>query len=466
MGRAIVAGCTGATRRSATLRHRPINAVSVDSHLMHTVQLSEIIIPSNRQRREFDEAKLVALRESIESVGLLQPIVVRENEDDKTFYLVAGERRLRAVGELSALGGVFKHGGVAVRDGYVPVVTLGELDALSAWEAELAENTCRSDLTWQEQSQAVAALHALRAAQRAAHTVNDTIEEVRGRMDGGYQDNLVRQQIILADHLANPAIQGAKSAKEAFKILRREETNANFAALSVQAGRNFGRHSHRAVHGDCLEFLSTTEPAQFDVIVTDPPYGMGADSFGDGAGRLTGITHEYSDDEQGFRTLMERTAPLLTRVAKDQSALYLCCDPDQFHWLRTLFRGQGWYVFRTPLINVKSGSGRVPLPEHGPRRQYEICLYAFRGGRKVNSIQSDVITTLGDEQLGHGAQKPVELFRNLLARSCRPGDLVLDPFAGTGTIFPAAHELKCAATGIEQEAAYYGMCVQRIEELK
>jgi site-specific DNA-methyltransferase (adenine-specific) len=72
---------------------------------------------------------------------------------------------------------------------------------------------------------------------------------------------------------------------------------------------------------------------------------------------------------------------------------------------------------------------------------------------------------VGDEQLGHGAQKPVELFRNLLARSCRPGDTVLDPFAGSGTIFPAAHDLKVLATGIEMEPQYYGMCVKRIEEL-
>jgi DNA modification methylase len=43
--------------------------------------------------------------------------------------------------------------------------------------------------------------------------------------------------------------------------------------------------------------------------------------------------------------------------------------------------------------------------------------------------------------------------------------MVLDPFAGSGTIFPAAHELKCIATGIEMEPQYYGMCVKRIEEL-
>jgi len=432
---------------------------------MHTVQISEITIATTRQRREFNPDKLLELQDSIERLGLMHPIVVRENPDDgATFILVAGERRLKAITEIWALGGTLSHGGLVVREGYIPVVTMGELAPLDAYEAELAENTCRSDLTWQERAQAIAALHALRVARVPEHTVADTSEEVTGRRDGWYQDT-TRQQIILAKNLDNPIIKGAANAKEAFKLLKRADEANNFAARALAIGSTFGKHSHRAVRGNCLDYLEALEPAQFDVICTDPPYGMDADSFGDGAGRLSGITHEYKDDQDGFRELLSRFAPLITRSAKPEAALYLCCDIDQFFWLRDLFRTAGWYVFRTPLINVKPGSGRVPLPDNGPRRQYETILYAFRGDRKVNSIQSDVITTVGDEQLGHGAQKPVELFRNLLARSCRPGDMVLDPFAGSGTIFPAAHELKVIATGIEMEAQYYGMCVKRIEEL-
>lgn len=430
---------------------------------MHTALLTEIVVPPNRQRREFDEKAMQELQDNIERLGLMHAIVVREVEEG--FELVAGERRLRAIQDIWKLGGVLKHGGMVMREGYVPIATMGELDPLDAYEAELSENICRSDLTWQERCEAVAALHALRVARVPEHTMIDTAEEVTGRRDGDYAAT-VRQQILLAKHLDNPLIKGAANAKEAFKILRRQEDSENFAARALTAGLTFGRHSHKAIHGDCLGYLESTDEEQFDVICTDPPYGMGADDFGDGAGKLTGITHDYKDDEHGFRSLLQRVTPLLGRVAKREAALYMCCDLDQFFWLRSLLREQRWYVFRTPLINVKTGSGRVPLPENGPRRQYETILYAFRGDKKVNSIQSDVLHTIGDEQLGHGAQKPVDLFRQLLARSCRPGDSVLDPFAGTGTIFPAAHELKCAAVGVEMEAAYYGMCVKRIEGLK
>lgn len=126
----------------------------------------------------------------------------------------------------------------------------------------------------------------------------------------------------------------------------------------------------------------------------------------------------------------------------------------------------GWYVFRTPLINHKMNSGRVPLPDQGPRRQYEIILYAIKGKKQTTHIYPDVISTSADENFSHGAQKPVALYQNLLQRSVRPGDRVLDTFAGSGTIFEAANGFKCSATGTELNPEYFGMCLARIARCK
>ena len=54
---------------------------------------------------------------------------------------------------------------------------------------------------------------------------------------------------------------------------------------------------------------------------------------------------------------------------------------------------------------------------------------------------------------------------DLLRRSARPGDSVLDAFAGSGTIFLAAHQCKLYATGLELNAEYYGICVNRLNAL-
>lgn len=431
---------------------------------MRLLPASELLVPTNRQRREFNPDDLLKLQYSIEHLGLMHPLVVRGNT------LVAGERRQRAIRQIWELEGSITCHNQTIPPGFYPVIDMGELSEVEALEAEYEENVIRTDLTWQEKASAYERLHLLRSAQQvqrgSVQTVADTAKEITGRADGYFQDS-IRQNLILAKHLDNPLVAKAKDAREAFKILKREEESREMEYLAAAVGPTFGAHSHRLLLGDTIEGMVGLVENSFDIILTDPPYGMGADDFGDGAGKLTGITHEYDDSFESFERLMEAAAVQFARVARPAAHLYVCCDLDNFFFLRSLFTRVGaWNVFRTPLINVKDGSGRVPLPEHGPRRQYETILYGYRGGRRVTAIYPDVIHSRGDENLGHGAQKPVELFTNLLRRSARPGDTCLDPFAGTGTIFPAAHGLKVAATGIEKEPAYYGIAVKRIEALK
>lgn len=453
---------------------------------MPAIALSDIQIKPNRQRQEFEPEALQELKCSIEDRGLLHPPVLRcENGQ---MVLVAGERRLKAINEIFELGGQFTCNGLTYTAdaGEVPYTDLGTLTHLEAEEAELDENLKRRDLTWQEHAQAVARLHELRQVQKtekahfkaltesgpaaytapeAKQTIADTAIELLGRSDGSYQDS-VRTEILVAKHLDNPAIANAKTAKEALKILKAEETRAKNIELAKTVGASFSAESHRVLNMNCLEFMSDpVNHSRFDIILTDPPYGMGADSFGDAGGKMTGIQHHYDDSFDHWAELMKEWAKLSFLVAKPQAHAYVFCDIDNFHFLKTYMQQAGWYVFRTPFIVVKLNSGRVPLPQTGPRRQWECLLYAIKGDKPVNHIYPDVITVSGDENLGHGAQKPVALYQNLLQRSARPGDEVLDSFAGSGTILPACHTYQCRATAIEMDTGSYGICLKRAQEL-
>lgn len=449
---------------------------------MRFIATTDIIIRPNRQRQEFDPDAMQDLKASIEDRGLMHPPVLRKEPEGWT--LVAGERRLRAVMEIYELGGTFACDGAPVPEGQIPFTNIGDLTDLEAEEAELDENLKRKDLTWQEHAAATARLHTLRSKQRdlenytaasfeeprkPAHTVADTALELLGRSDGAYQDS-IRKEILVSRHLANPAIAKAKSADEAFKILRKQEEAAKNVELANVVGATFNAEQHTLLMADCVEamtkFANGPDDEKFDVILTDPPYGMDADQFGDGAGKLAGIEHRYDDSEDSWRTLMLAWTRRSYRVAKEQAHAYVFCDFDHFHELKAMMQEAGWYVFRTPLIAHKLNSGRVPLPDRGPRRQYEIILYAIKGKKPTTHIYPDVISTSADENFSHGAQKPVALYQNLLQRSVRPGDRVLDCFAGSGTIFEAAHGFKCYATGIELNPEYYGMCLNRLKVLK
>lgn len=434
---------------------------------MQTIAVEKIVISPDRQRKEFEPMALGELSETIRNKGLMHAIVLRETPEG--MVLVAGERRLRAITDMWMLGGALRYDGQVIPEGFIPYVTLGQLSPLEAEEAELEENLHRKDLTWQENAAAMAKLHRIRSMQAQAegriHTVADTALETKGRKDGSFQD-AVRKDLIVAKHLHNPEVMKAKTADEAFKILKRQEQTAKNIELAASVGKTFNSSLHAAHNVNCLDWMETCSEGVFDVILTDPPYGMGADSFGDGGGgRLANNEHHYKDDYDHWATIMRRWAPLSYRVTKPEAHAYVFCDLDNFHELKKMMQDAGWYVFRTPMICTKPNSGRVPLPEEGPRRQYEIILYAIKGHKRTTAIYPDVITTFADAGLQHGAQKPVALFENLLQRSVRPGDKVLDCFAGSGTIFPAANTFKCAAVGLELSSEYFGICLSRIADL-
>ena len=408
------------------------------------------------------------LTESIMSKGLLHPIVVREGLEGQ-LILVAGERRIKALVNLWQLGGTLRCDGEAFYEGELPYVTLGELDVITAREAELEENIRRIDLTWQERAQARADLKELRTSQAIAAgkpipTGTDLSLELFGEIHGNSQERL-RKELIVSQHLDNPDVATAKTVDEAVKILKRAETAKKNIELAERVGRTFTSAVHRVGLGDSLVLMKELPSETFDVILTDPPYGMGADEFGDSGGRTPGA-HGYKDDYEGFSQILKVCSTEFFRTAKPQAHLYWFCDIDRFHEARETFLAAGWRVHRTPIIWHKPNGMRMPWPEHGPQRKYELILYAVKGNRMVTKIASDVITISSDENLGHAAQKPVGLFLDLLRRSVLPGNTILDPFCGTGPIFPAAHELKCMATGFELDSASYGIAVKRIGDLK
>lgn len=424
--------------------------------MLSSCHIDRIIIGQNRQRKQFDVGSITDLANDIAKFGLLHPPVVRG--DGAQLILVAGERRLRALAELCEFGTPFRCGGEEFAGGRVPYTLIDSLSEEDYYEAELSENVNRSDLTWQELAHARAALHRLRTKQNPEHTTLDTAKEIFGPKSS-YTES-VASAIVLDTFLDNPEVAKAGSAREALRVVERIVRDSENTKLAARVGEI--ESPHKVIVGDWLTVRNSDVPA-IDVILTDPPYGMGADEFGDSGGAAAGA-HGYRDDAQTFE---ENVIPGLAKaisVCRPNAHAYVFCDFEKFQRIKILFAEHDWHVFRTPMIWQRS-TGRVPIPDFGPRRQYECILFARRGERKVNVIAPDVLSFDSDENLGHSAQKPVALFGELLRRSARPGDWILDPFAGTGTVIVAAHEAKCRAFAVEMNPAAAGIAVTRMRGL-
>lgn len=427
---------------------------------MQTIELSQITVSPDRQRKVFNPESIGKLAESIVSKGLMQPIVLKD--DGKT--LVAGERRIKAVALVYTMRQRFKHNGKDIPEGHIPFNLLHDLPEDLIYEAELEENIRRENLTPQEEMQAIASLHKLRAKNNPNQTLEATAAEVwpdSSNSSGHTVD--VRDALLVAEYINDPAVAKAKTKKEAAKAVQKKLAREHATKLAQEfsiATEIESPHVH--VKGDAIETLTIMPAGIVDVLCTDPPYGIGAHEFGD----MADNEHVYDDSYENWIPLMWNLARESYRVCKPHAHAYVFCDWSRFAELSAYFTDAGWNVWPRPLIWSK-GNGMLAKPKFGPRYTYETILFANKGEKEVLTVGApDVITLPLAKNVRHAAEKPVALYVELLSRSALPGDHVLDPFMGSGTVFPAANVCKLRATGVESNDVAYGFAVQRMEEGK
>ena len=432
----------------------------------------EILVADNRIRREFPEKDIEELAGDILRNGLLHPPTLRTEQEgkledipDPTFYLVAGERRLRAIKLLQSRDKDFWCDGIifSAKNALCPFITKGDLSAADALEIELNENLLRTDLDWKDVTAAQAKLHDLRAAQakeaEKPWSVKDTAEELS--RTAGMGQSTAQKAIAtarkLADHLDDPELKNARSAREAERILDRKMEGEFHAAYLKALDRERAEEADggepsgylRDLHLFRGDFRDVEIPVgTFDLIIADPPYGVGADKFGDAA---VG-THNYEDD---METAFDVAGDIFKEGAawtKNEAHVFMFCDVELFPTLREISEYHGWKPFRTPLIWYKPGTGHIPWGPDNIRRETELILYASKGNKPLLRLHSDIFNVPKEKSTDFpGARKPPMLYKELMMLTCLPGSMVIDPTCGSGPIFTAARLTGMEAWGIEQD---------------
>jgi site-specific DNA-methyltransferase (adenine-specific) len=395
------------------------------------------------------------LIESISDKGLMQAPVLKA--DGRT--LVAGERRLKALQHLQAKQVAISYNGELIPPGHIPFTYLADLTEFQLIEAELEENIIREDLTWQERLAAIHKLHQLRLAQNPKQTKTATAKEIEASSGKKVSTALkeINQAEVVAPHLDDPDIAAASSAAEAFKLVARKIEDEFLEALDK---KRIQRNPHKVIKGDCGEVMKDIPDESFDLIIADPPYGVGADKFGD----FAKMRHKYEDTHAEALNVCKVVAEEGYRVAKNQAHLYIFCDIDLFIPLKQMVYKAGWSPWRTPLVWTKGGAGHAPNSDRGPRRVYELILYASKKLKKIRKLYLDHIPMGVAQDKYHAAEKPVDLYAFLMEHSCLPGDTVLDPCCGSGTVFAAANKQKLIATGIEKAGQMVAVSKLRMKE--
>ncbi len=226
-------------------------------------------------------------------------------------------------------------------------------------------------------------------------------------------------------------------------------------------------------HGDCIDWLATLDAKSVDHVITDPPYESEAHSKGrrcrgaalpGGRRTLVAVPIDFAPMDEVLR---DRVSLEIARVTK-RWALVFCQLEGAMLW-RTSLETAG-LAYRRTLIWTKP-DGQPQLTGDRPGMGYECAVAMHRrgrsrwngGGRLAVYVHNkrDPVTPYAQPN-DHPTQKPVPLMLDLVRDFTDRDDLIIDPFAGSGTTGVAALRLGRRFLGCERDAKYARLAADRL----
>lgn len=206
---------------------------------------------------------------------------------------------------------------------------------------------------------------------------------------------------------------------------------------------------NQVICGDCVEVLRGMPERSVDLVVTDPPYLV---NFHDRSGRSVKGDHWWRKD------WLEPAFSEIYRVLKENSlclSFYGFTQADKFlnAWTAVGFRLLEHFTF------TKSYASSVGFAGRSHESAY---LLAKGRPRLPDNPPSSVIQWRYTGNKFHPTQKPQEVIFPLIRAYSRPGEIVLDPFAGSGTTAVCAAKLNRQYVAIELDRQYCEIARQRL----
>jgi DNA modification methylase len=197
--------------------------------------------------------------------------------------------------------------------------------------------------------------------------------------------------------------------------------------------------------GDCREVLPTL--GRFDAVVTDPPYGIGADR---GAANRGGLQHGKS------------LAPSAEYDLKDWD-----CKPIPPELMSLVTNSAKWcIIFGGNFYSFPASSCWLVWDKENGDNGYADCELAWtnlpKAVRRIKWMWHGMLRRNGEAREGHPTQKPVEVMRWAIGQLPEPSASILDPFMGSGTTGMAAVKAGKQFTGIEIDPTYFDLACERI----
>jgi DNA modification methylase/ParB-like chromosome segregation protein Spo0J len=318
----------------------------------------------------------------------------------------------------------------------------------------------------------------------------------RARSQAAKQANVSERKMKQAQKVkeADPALaekvkQGEVKLAQAVREVQKEERlqTLHEKARAAEAERaktaTAGALPWKIRHGDCLQELSRLEPGCARLVFADPPYNIGID-YGDGAN-----ADRLSDTD--FLEWFAARVLAFRRALTDDGSLWVLINDEYAAEFAMIFKGAGFTIrnwikwYETFGVNCSDKFNRTSrhlfycvkdprrfvfnreaVNRPSDRQAKYADSRADPGGKILDDVWTDIPRLAGTaaERLpDFPTQLPLALLRRVVRCASDPGDLVIDPFNGSGTTGVAAVESGRKYVGIEREARFVELATQRLK---
>ena len=243
--------------------------------------------------------------------------------------------------------------------------------------------------------------------------------------------------------------------------------------------------------GDCIEALKALPSKSVDLVFADPPYNLqlGGDLTRPDNSKVDAVDDDWDrfDSFAAYDSFTQAWMTECQRVLKDDGAIWVIGSYHNIFRVGSILQNLGFWipndiVWRksNPMPNFKgtrftnAHETLIWASKSKGARRYTFNYDAMKMANDELQMRSDWTLPLctGEERLkdengvkAHPTQKPEALLHRVILASTRPGDIILDPFFGTGTTGAAAKRLGRRYIGLERDPQYAKIAKERIAKV-
>lgn len=259
------------------------------------------------------------------------------------------------------------------------------------------------------------------------------------------------------------------------------------SSKTARRKRSVALETDRIIEQDCVAAMAALPDACIDMIFADPPYNLqlGGDLYRPEGGRVDAVDDDWDkfDTFAAYDAFTRAWLKEARRILKPDGTLWVIGSYHNIFRVGTALQDEGYWILND-IVWRKAN----PMPNFRGTRftnAHETMIWASKSEKAKYTFNYRTMKSLNDElqmrsdwlipicagqerlkidgKKAHPTQKPEALLYRVMLASTKPGDVVLDPFFGTGTTGAVARRLGRHWLGIEREKGYCKVARERIE---